>query len=227
MAQVTPRASIPYPDLTDVPNAQTAFQNMLTAIDTQMIARYATPGALPGTSTSGQLAYVTSNNSMYISQGGASWTRQSRATYYVKPSDTTRTLTTTLTADPFFVIPLEASTSYVFDCHFFFFSDAGVDFKSQWTLPAGNSNTIHHFAPDIATTNINSHGEQYNAYTASAVPVWGSASSSPTFPEYAKQTMVVVTGVTAGNATLTWAQNVSSALGTTLAMDSFVKVTRL
>lgn len=226
MVQVTPRASIPYPDLTDVPNAQTAFQNMLTAIDTQMMPRYATVAALPS-AAAGQLAYVTAEDGVYQNTNGATiWSFVPRTTYYVKPSDTSRTLNTAVTSDPFFVIPLRAGKRYEFDCHYFIYADQGVDFKCAWSLPAGTTATASHFAPDIAITNINGSTIQYSAFSPTSTASWGIASGAAVNPQYVKQSIQMTT-TTAGNAIFQWAQVVSSAIATTLAMDSFIKVTRL
>lgn len=45
MAQNTPIAALPYPELTDIPNAQTAFSNLATALDTIVVPRYASTAA--------------------------------------------------------------------------------------------------------------------------------------------------------------------------------------
>lgn len=45
MAQNTTISGLPYPELTDIPNAQTAFSNLATALDSIVIPRYATSTA--------------------------------------------------------------------------------------------------------------------------------------------------------------------------------------
>lgn len=62
MALNTPIAALPYPELTDIPNAQTAFQNLATALDTKVIPKFATSvardAAIPSP-VAGMLVYRT------------------------------------------------------------------------------------------------------------------------------------------------------------------------
>ena len=74
MAGTSPIAALPYPTLTDVSNAQTAFQNLTTALDQLIIPRYgsaATRDATIASPTDGQHAYRTDIHAPEYYHGGA------------------------------------------------------------------------------------------------------------------------------------------------------------
>lgn len=62
MALNTPNSALPYPELTDTPNALTAFQNLALALDTKVIPKFATSvardAAIPSP-VDGQVCYMT------------------------------------------------------------------------------------------------------------------------------------------------------------------------
>lgn len=75
MAQNTPIAGLPWPELTDIPNAQTAFQNLANALDPLVIPRYASATARDAANPSpsdGQPAYRTDVHGLQLYHGGIS-----------------------------------------------------------------------------------------------------------------------------------------------------------
>lgn len=74
MALNTPNSSLPYPELTDIPNALTAFQNLALALDTKVVPKFATSvardSAIPSP-VEGQLCYRTDINGLQEYNG--SW----------------------------------------------------------------------------------------------------------------------------------------------------------
>lgn len=77
MAQNTPIAGLPWPELTDIPNAQTAFQNLANALDTQTIPKFASTtarGAAIPTPVDGQHVYRTDLHApQFYHAGMAAW----------------------------------------------------------------------------------------------------------------------------------------------------------
>lgn len=74
MALNTPNSSLPYPELTDIPNAQTAFQNLALALDTKVVPKFASSAARDTAIPSpveGQLCYRTDINGLQEYNG--SW----------------------------------------------------------------------------------------------------------------------------------------------------------
>ena len=73
MAQNTPIAALPWPELTDIPNAQTAFQNLANAIDPLVIPRFASATARDAAITSptdGQACARTDLHALQTYHGG-------------------------------------------------------------------------------------------------------------------------------------------------------------
>lgn len=75
MTQLTPISALPWPELTDIPNAQTAFNALATAADSLTQPRYATKTARDAAITSpadGQLAYRQDIHAPQYYHGGVS-----------------------------------------------------------------------------------------------------------------------------------------------------------
>lgn len=73
MALNTPIAALPYPELTDIPNAQTAFQNLALGLDTKVIPKFATSvardAAIPSP-VAGMLVFMTDRNGYLTYKSG-------------------------------------------------------------------------------------------------------------------------------------------------------------
>lgn len=136
----------------------------------------------------------------------------------IKPSDTSRTSTTSLTADPDLVCAVAANSSYRFWAYLNY-EGANVgtgDLKWSFTVPAGATMRYQSLA-------VNTAG------TLSAVligPTWNGASVNSAGTNGVGNPMsltmhgtLVVVG-TAGNVTFNWAQNTSSGTSTTVHSQS-------
>lgn len=73
MALNTPNSALPYPELTDIPNALTAFQNLALALDTKVIPKFgsssARDSAIPAP-VAGQACYRTDIKGYQYYEGG-------------------------------------------------------------------------------------------------------------------------------------------------------------
>ena len=129
MALNTPNSALPYPELTDIPNALTAFQNLALALDTKVVPKFASAAARDSAIPSpveGQLCYRTDINGFQEYNG--SWRPMNivNCTSSTRPSspengrhiyetDTKRTLvydgTNWITAGPYRVVNTLGSTT--------------------------------------------------------------------------------------------------------------------
>lgn len=139
----------------------------------------------------------------------------------VKPGDTSRSSTTTLTADPDLTFAVAASATYQWECYLDY--EGGVqgnsDLKLQWSVPAS------------ATMRF---GSQYVS-SAGATRVFDTSTQASTVTPGSNGAGVlqgihmqgsVVTSSTAGSVTLTWAQNTSSGTATIVHAQSFLMAQR-
>lgn len=138
----------------------------------------------------------------------------------VKSSNTSRTSTTTLTADPHLVIALEANATYDFDMELLYNggTNGSSDLKYGFTGPAGYAMTLGNISVTIPA------GVGIGGGTQATTFVTGSVGTSS--PLMTRVTGTVTTSSTAGNLTLTWAQNTSSGTATTLTTGCKMRVKR-
>jgi hypothetical protein len=140
-----------------------------------------------------------------------------------KASNTARISTTTLTPDPDLTLPVEANSSYRFECMLYHDGAAAADFKWSFTAPSGSTGTywISQLDSGAAATSAD-----LNTWTTiSGIPVAGTfAAVNPTM---AMMTGVFQTAGTAGNFLLNWAQNVSTASNSQLRADSYMMLWRI
>lgn len=138
----------------------------------------------------------------------------------IKPSNTGRTSTTTLTADPHLTFALEANATYDFEMDLLYNggTNGSSDLKFGFTGPSGFTMSLGALLVSIpAGVNVGG-GTQATTFTS------GSVGTST--PLYARVTGSLVTSGTTGNLTLTWAQNTSSGTATTLTTGSKMSARR-
>ncbi len=116
MAQNTPINALPWAELTDIPNAQTGFQNLANAIDTRLIPRFTDSTARSAAITSpteGMLSYLTGTHRLDVYDNGAwtlLWQRAGSAT--LAKGSWTRTSTSTSSNSTDYIFSWEAAASY-------------------------------------------------------------------------------------------------------------------
>lgn len=127
-----------------------------------------------------------------------------------KASGTSRTSTTTLTADPDLSVPLAASATYDFEMDLVYNggTNGSSDLKFGFTGPSGYAMNFGAFIVSIPAGVASVGGTQVTT-TASGTVGAGT-------PLAVRVSGAVTTSLTAGALTLTWAQNTSSGTATTL-----------
>ncbi|MEH1059401.1 hypothetical protein V6U89_29860 [Micromonospora sp. CPCC 206171] len=138
-----------------------------------------------------------------------------------KTSDTSRTLTTTLTADPDLSVSVIANAVYVVSLYAPHTYDALCDFKFSWTAPTGSAMT--NWTADWRTVDGTEISGAFS--TLSTVVPLTSASGTFTQPLWAHGLLVV--GGTAGTFGMTWAQNTSHANAATVKTGSLLRLERV
>lgn len=144
-----------------------------------------------------------------------------------KTADTSRASTTTTTADPHLVFDVEANAVYVWDGWVKYFADPAADLTVDFTVPSGSLGEWNGFAAGSGTagaaattgysirTESNDVSQPRNYYgttdTAHGLILHG----------------ILRTSTTAGTFSLDWAQGTSSAIGTILYTDSWLRLQRV
>jgi hypothetical protein len=147
-----------------------------------------------------------------------------------KTSDTTRTSTTTPTADPHLTLPVEANKAYAVKLMLFHAGPNGTaDFKIQFAVPAGSSyrwGATAGMDPNFEPGNAATVPNNLNTESTTGV-VMGSTTgtSGQTFGSVFEG--VLETGGTAGDITLEWAQNVSDPGNSVMRQKSFLRLTEM
>lgn len=212
------------PQLTDVPNIETAVA-WATSVDTRANPIFASVTArntaIPSPSE-GQEAYVTATDEKYIFNGTV-WVGV-MPRYYVKAADESVTSSTTLQDDNHLVFAAEASSVYVAKYNLFVANgDAASDGKFGFTLPAAGTFLAKFMAAGAASTDATAATSMQVSYITSGSAVIGMLSNNQGVTIEAAFTI----GVTPGNVTLQWAQNASSGTAMTLKQGSFLEVRKV
>lgn len=143
--------------------------------------------------------------------------------YAVKPANTARTSTTTLTADPDLQLALAAGT-WIFDCVLPFTggttgsSDAKITFEFSGTASATGSFWIP-FGPTTSSSTVVNN----NSTALASTQVIGTYSTTTPVSAQPKGGVVVTA---AGTLALYWSQNTSSSTATTAQAGSWLRAIR-
>jgi|SRR5215469_7841692 len=140
----------------------------------------------------------------------------------IKPSDTARNNTTTMTNDPDLVLPVAASSTYHINGLILYDGPtAGAsDLKSTFTIPAGASGMYFALRQGLGGGFA---GNQSNNWTDT---VTSNTIAVGTIMNLSVKGILVVGG-TAGNLTLQWAQNTANATNTHIKAQSFLTAQRI
>lgn len=233
MALTTPIAGIPYPELTDVPNETTAFSNMANAIDTQMVARFASAAARDAaipSPTEGMIHYRsdTAEDRYYVRQGGA-WVPINFERMVFKSVQEDRTATTTPTDDSVLKFTMIGGARYRFWFKLFITGNGSTanDFRMALNPPTA-PNAVTWAAFGVANTMTSGAGASVEAI--GQVP-----SQQGTVFDYGtlqNGTMLmihgmVLNGASAGDLALKWSQTTSSATATSILPGSVLRYQRV
>ncbi|MFJ8685052.1 hypothetical protein [Micromonospora wenchangensis] len=138
-----------------------------------------------------------------------------------KTADTSRSSTTTLTADPDLAVAVAAGAVYLMSAYIPHTYNAAGDFKFGWSGPAGAS--MPNWQADWRTTDGTEVSGAFTDIT-STVPIT-SASGSLNQPVWCHGLLIV--GATAGTFAFTWAQNTSNAAASIVRAGAVLRLERV
>jgi len=143
----------------------------------------------------------------------------------IKAVDESVTSSTVLQADNELVMAVAANTDYFVECFLIYSADPAGDLKSDWDGPAG---ATFDWVADAITPTATATVDQVSrtAQSMSSTPAHGGITNNSTILVALHKGMLRVGG-NAGNLTLTWAQQVSSANATFVRANSTLIVTRV
>lgn len=143
--------------------------------------------------------------------------------FAIKPADTTRASTATLTADPDLTLTVDANKSYWMDCLILYNSNVTANFKMNFTRPA----TMNFFGSSLGQGLSSFGAGPYDAQSGLDVTSLVLNLAGSAIDMVARVQGVIVNGATAGSITLQWAQNTSNASNTIVRQGSHMFLRRV
>lgn len=148
----------------------------------------------------------------------------------VKPSDTDRASTTTLTDDPDLTVPVVANGVYFVEFGILYGGPTAADFKTAWSTPAGSSGLKAVLGPGSASgddANANNITGRFGVHGLTTAIVYNCSRNGTGSIQGALENAVITVGGSAGNVTLQWAQNSSNVTADRVAGKSWARAIQL
>ncbi len=147
--------------------------------------------------------------------------------YVRKTADEAVTSSITLQDDDHLLLAIGANQTWVLEFVLFVKGDAAADFQLTVAAPTGAGGRWGMTGPSPGTTGVTAGDGAFGSTTLGTERVAGLSGTTATGEAMVVAKALVRNGGTAGNATLRWAQSVSSATATTLMTDSYLIATRV
>lgn len=197
-----------------------------------------TSSTRPSSPVAGMTVYETDTGAELVWNGSA-WVARSQlpgigqVQFVRKTSNTSRSNTNTLAADPHLSVPLEANATYVFEAYLSHDAPSTANIQYAFDVPASS---VLNWTPDGFVQTPSSAASA--AATADIIRRMNTTADTPLTPRgisdagSTEDTVSlpkgsVRTSGTAGNLTLFWAQNTLNASNTVLRVDSWLRVMRV
>jgi hypothetical protein len=141
----------------------------------------------------------------------------------IKTASTSRTSTTTITADPELQLSVEAGAEYVGEFYFRISGNSAGDMDVQWTTPAGATGSWNGYRL-LAASADGGTGTTVRAALNAEISL---STPSPTTAQAVTGTFRITMGGTSGTLSIDWAQGTSNATATVMESDSYIKMRRV
>lgn len=215
---------------TEAPNLEAMVKNLSDGLIPRSTMRFASASARAATLTSpveGMVTWLQDVNRLYV-YDGSTWQEipyNSRLFAY-KTGNTSRTSTTSATADPHLTFTVEANTVYTLSGFLVYDGLDTADLKFGFTAPAGVTGSWWPGAAD-SSMNALAFAPRWGALTdvTSSTMAVGTQGAGTILA--AEPRGLVVTAGTPGTFSLVWAQSSSSATATTLRTHSWLRLDRM
>lgn len=226
MSLTTDIAALPYPELSDVPNAQTAFGNLADAIDTQVVPRFTTVAARDAAITAptfGQLAAVSGTGELYL-YNGTSWVGASPR-IKLKTAAESVVSSTALQNDNELFLPVDASSTYMYRLWMPYTSTVDTnDMKVGFTFPSLTASSVYVAAAlEASVSGAGPYSVTFGGATlTSGVAFTSVGTINKDVALFASGHIVV--GVSSGTFQLQWAQNTSQPTSVTVKAGGYLEM---
>ena len=220
--------AIPYPQLTDIPNIPSHMQGMALAIDTKLVARFATAAAR-STAIPTPIVGMITFRADAAAPGFEYWNGSSWASINTGGQPT---LTAVQGADlavagtgltnSGLTFGTEAAKNYIAEYTLFYSADTGADAKIDFTGPSGMTFRGMFQSAPSDVTDVVTAVYMGASTTTSGIVLGGRGTGTP----LAARLCVTFYSGSGGNIRLRFAKNVAAGGDSTLLQASSVKVTR-
>lgn len=229
MADTTDYSSIPYPELSDVANMQTAASNLANGLDKLVIPSFAdsatrdTHAAAP---TDGMVCYNQDLHTLEVYRGA--WIALRETFTSVKTSNTTYVSNVTNANVPDMFFPVQANATYIFDAFFVYVPGVG-QMKVAVNGPGGM--TVQWGANSLwktVTNQTRTAGEVekfVQTVVGSSISIGGLDTGASRM--FADAKGIVVTSGTPGNVNVQASQFSSNVSGAVFVAGSWIRATRV
>jgi hypothetical protein len=149
----------------------------------------------------------------------------------IKPTDLARPSTTTPTNDPDLVTDtLTAAAVYLVEFHVTFGALLAAGLKTAWSVPSGTTGLRQTLGPGSANAaegNANTTEMKWTVSQFTTQIPYTDPRNSVTLVSHLIEKSLVTMGATAGPINFQWSQNATSATGSVVAANSYVKWQRV
>lgn len=142
----------------------------------------------------------------------------------VKGTSQTVNNTTTLVSDTALTLPLAASATYHVSCMVIVSGPTGADWKQAWSFPAGTTGLQFIHGPELPVATVRATAIQARSASLSTNLSYGTDGSENSAIH---EEIWLTTSSTAGDLTLTWAQQVAVVGSTTVRAGSWMTAYRV
>lgn len=140
----------------------------------------------------------------------------------IKPTDQNVTSSTTLVNDNALVLPLDSNASYFFFCYLLFEGGTSGSSDLKWSFTLPGTATLRYHAIFNSGSGVVTVGVSFTGASTNNASTNGSGSLRGLTMDG-----TIVSGATAGNIQLQWAQNTSSGTSTTVHAQSCIWIQRI
>jgi hypothetical protein len=215
---------------TEAPNLEAMIKNLSDGVIPRSVMRFSSASARAATLTApveGMVTWLQDVKRLYVYTNSA-WQEipYNARLFAYKTGNTSRTSTTTATADPHLTFTVEANTVYTLNGFLVYDGVDTGDLKFGFTAPAGTTGSWWPGAAD-SSMNALAYAPRWGALTdvTSATMAAGAQGAGTILA--AEPRGLVVTSGTPGTFSLVWAQNTSSSTATILRTHSWLRLDRM
>jgi hypothetical protein len=207
---------------TSVTGANISDQRPLATTASGRSPVVATVGDLPVSGQYGDRYHISSQSPIEYVWNGSVWVMDGSAATIYKPrsADLLRNTLIVPAADPQLTCTLIAGVTYELDAVLLYTADAAIDFKTQWTVPAGGDMAGFCHCLPLAATGT-SGDVTLDVVTQGSTPVGGGSGVGTVMSMHVGAKVYSGSG---GTFALTWSQNTSNATDTTLKQNSYMRL---